>query len=234
MVVALRSQRGVGVTVIALERSDRAPFLLLGSDVVLPDDVEIGAHVVIHTGVQLSAGCHLDDGAVVGRLPRLGVRSGSPVAQPASTLIGAGSSIGCYTVVNAGARIGARAYIGDHSLVREGAVLGEDCSVGHACTIGRDCLLGDRVRMQGYVGLASGVIVEDDCFFGAGIVVSAGLPLNGRDSPGPPVLHRGASVGSGAQLLPGVEIGRGAVVGAGSVVTKDVPAGVTVRGNPAR
>ena len=86
----------------------------------------------------------------------------------------------------------------------------------------------------GYVGLASGVVVEDDCFFGASIIVNAGLPLNGNASPGPSVLRRGSSVGSGAQLLPGIEIGAGAVVGAGSVVTRDVPAGVTVRGTPAR
>ena len=143
--VSAPSWRGTEVT--ALLASNRAPYLLLAAGVVVPDDAEIGAHVVIHGGVQLGAGCHLDDGSVVGRVPRLGARSGSPAAQPALTFIGPGSSVGCHTVVNVGARIGARVYLGDHSLVREGAVLGDDCSVGHACTIGRDCVVGNRVRM---------------------------------------------------------------------------------------
>lgn len=143
--VSAPSWRGTEVT--ALLASNRAPYLLLAAGVVVPDDAEIGAHVVIHGGVQRGAGCHLDDGSVVGRVPRLGARSGSPAAQPALTFIGPGSSVGCHTVVNVGARIGARVYLGDHSLVREGAVLGDDCSVGHACTIGRDCVVGNRLRM---------------------------------------------------------------------------------------
>ena len=48
------------------------------------------------------------------------------------------------------------------------------------------------------------------------------------------VVRRGSRIGSGAQLLPGVEVGEGAVVGSGSVVTRDVPPGVTVAGVPAR
>jgi acetyltransferase-like isoleucine patch superfamily enzyme len=47
-------------------------------------------------------------------------------------------------------------------------------------------------------------------------------------------VEKGASVGAGATILPGVKIGANALVGAGAVVTKDVPAGATVIGNPAR
>lgn len=216
-----------------LETSDRAPYLLVAPGVVIPDDAEIGAHVVLHRGVVLGPGCRVDDGAVVGRLPRMSPGSGSPDATESVTLVGDRAVVGCHTVVNVGADLGARSWLGDHCLVREGARVGADASIGHACTIGRDCVVGDRVRMQGYVGLASGVVVEDDCFFGAQVIVNGGTTMGARPS-GPPVLRRGARIGSGSQLLPGIEVGEGAVVGAGSVVVHHVPAGVTVRGVPAR
>jgi acetyltransferase-like isoleucine patch superfamily enzyme len=50
----------------------------------------------------------------------------------------------------------------------------------------------------------------------------------------PTLVQRGASIGSGATILCGVTIGESAIVGAGAVVTKDVAAGTTVVGNPAR
>lgn len=216
-----------------LRPSDRAPYLLVADDVVVPADVEIGAHVVLHSGVELHTGCRIDDGAVLGRVPRMSSGSGSPASIVAATVVGEGATVGCHTVVNVGAVLGARSWVGDHCLVREGARLGDDSSIGHACTIGRDCVVGDRVRMQGYVGLASGVVVEDDCFFGAQVVVNAGVTMGSRTS-GPPVLRRGARIGSGAQVLPGTEVGADAVVGAGAVVVHDVPPGASVRGIPAR
>jgi acetyltransferase-like isoleucine patch superfamily enzyme len=50
----------------------------------------------------------------------------------------------------------------------------------------------------------------------------------------PTLVKRGASIGSGAVLLCGITVGEEALIGAGSVVTRDVPAGATVAGNPAR
>jgi acetyltransferase-like isoleucine patch superfamily enzyme len=47
-------------------------------------------------------------------------------------------------------------------------------------------------------------------------------------------VKRGASIGSGATILCGVTIGERAIIGAGSVVTKDVPPGAIVAGNPAK
>ena len=75
--------------------------------------------------------------------------------------------------------------------------------------------------------------MEDDCFFGAQVIVNGGLTMGSRPS-GPPVLRRGARFGSGCQVLPGTEVGEDAVVGAGSGVVRDVAAGTTVRGVPAR
>ncbi len=219
----------------ALMSSDRAPQLLVAPGVEIPDDAVIGANVVVHAGVLLGRGVVLEDAVLVGKVPVLGGGSKSPVALPSTTRIGDGAIIGGHTTLNAGATIGPRVYVGDHSLVREGAHLGADSSIGHACTIGRDAVVGERVRMQGYCGLATGVVVEDDCFVGPMVIVLAGITMgaSGKD-PSPAVLRRGSNIGSAAQILPGVEVGAGSVVGAGAVVTRDVRPGVTVVGVPAR
>jgi len=50
----------------------------------------------------------------------------------------------------------------------------------------------------------------------------------------PTLVRRGASIGSGAVILPGITIGENALVAAGAVVTADVPPRTLVAGNPAR
>jgi UDP-2-acetamido-3-amino-2,3-dideoxy-glucuronate N-acetyltransferase len=215
--------------------SDRAPQLLVAPGVVIPDDAVIGANVVLRAGVVLGRGVVVEDFALLGKLPALAAGSASPPAHHAPTLVGDGAIIGSHTVVNAGAVIGSGAYLGDHCGMREGARLGADASLGRGSAIGRDAVVGDRARTQAFCGLAARVVVEDDCFLGGAVLMMAGLTMSQRDvEPSPSALRRGARVGSGAQILTGVEVGQEAVVGAGSVVTRDVPPGVTVAGVPAR
>jgi acetyltransferase-like isoleucine patch superfamily enzyme len=222
-----------------MRQSDRAPNLWVADDVLVPDDVYLGVNVVLHSGVVLGPGCHVEDGAVLGKLTRPGSGSTSPAAPAEPTVLGAGTVVGTYAVVCAGATTGAEVFLGDHSLTREGAVLGARASIGHAGTVGRDARIGERVRTQGYAALAAGVVIEDDVFLGPLVSVLAGLTMREGEDPGsnvsaPAILRRGCHIGSGAQILPGVEIGEHAVVGANAVVVHDVPAGARVRGVPAR
>lgn len=219
-----------------LHLSDRAPNLWVAEGVVLPDDVHLGVNVVVHAGVSLGPGCHVEDGAVLGKLTRPGRGSTSPEVLPAPTLLGPGTVVGTHAVVCAGATTGEDVFVGDHALVREGAVLGLGASIGHAGTVGRDARIGARVRTQGYAALAAGIVIEDDAFLGPLVAVLAGLTMHAGEAVvgGPAVLRRGCHLGSGVHVLPGVEVGAEAVVGAGSVVTRDVPPGARVRGVPAR
>lgn len=219
-----------------LHRSDAAHNLLIAADVQLPRGTYVGANVILYPGVRLGLGCHLEDGAIVGKVPRIGVGSASPPAIAEPTVLGAGTVVGTYTVVRVGVTTGEDVFIGDHVLVREGARLGRKVSIGRASTVGRGAVIGDRVRTQGYCGIAAGVIIEDDCFIGADVMILAGITMRRGDptSPGPAVLRRGCQIGCGVQILSGVVIGEEAIVGAGALVSKDVPAGTTVRGVPAR
>ena len=220
-----------------LRPSTRAPNLWLAEDVDLPDDVYVGANVVLHGGVAVGHGSHLEDGVVLGKLTRTGLRSSSPAVSPAPTRLGERTVVGAYAVLCAGATTGADVYVGDHSLVREGAVLADGASIGHANTIGRDARLGARVRLQADCVLGALVVIEEDAFLGPYVSVLAGLTMRDDETgyvPRPPLLRRGCRIGSSAQILPGVVVGEDAVVGAGAVVVHDVPARGRVRGVPAR
>lgn len=127
--------------------------------------------------------------------------------------------------------IGNGTRIGSFSLIHQGATIGCSVTIGSHCNI-CDCTIGDRVSVQTACHITRGVVIEDDVFVGPG-VITLNDKLRG-DSMAYPRICKGAKVGGGSVILPGVTIGENAVVGAGSVVSRDVPPGATVIGNPAR
>ena len=111
------------------------------------------------------------------------------------------------------------------------------------------CDYGSNIRLGAGVFLNYGCVILDsvDVEIGEGTQIGPGVQILGADHPRDPVQRRallefgrpvriGANVwiGAGALLLPGVTVGDDAIIGAGAVVTRDVPDGVTVAGNPAR
>ncbi len=133
--------------------------------------------------------------------------------------------------------IGHNTRIWQFVVVLPGATIGEDCNVCSHCFIENDVVVGDRVTIKCGVQLWDGLRVEDDVFIGPNVTFTNDRnPRSGnRDFKVlQTVVESGASIGAGAVILPGLRIGAGAFVAAGSVVTKDVPSGMMVLGNPAR
>lgn len=212
--------------------------LVLGPGVELGQDVEIGANVVIHEGTRIGDGCVIQDNVVIGKQPRLGARSTSRREPLPPAEIGAGTAICSGAVVYAGAAIGRRCVVGDLATVRERAAIGDGVVIGRGVSIENDVAIGANTRIQTNAYITAYSELEDHVFI-APCVVTTNDNFMGRTEARlsqikGPVIRRGARVGGGAVLLPGVEIGEEAFIAAGALVTRDVPARKLVAGLPAR
>ena len=150
------------------------------------------------------------------------------------------------SVIERGAKFGARTQIWQPSNIY-GCTIGKDCKIGPFVEIQRGAISGDRGQIASHSFICEGVTLEDEVFIGHGVMFcntdwpratnEDGELRSRKDWEMLPVLvKRGASIGSGAVILPGVTIGERAMVGAGAVVTHDIPrynVAVAV-GNPAR
>lgn len=121
------------------------------------------------------------------------------------------------------------------SNIHPDVVIGEDCRIHSHCWIGEGVKIGDRVKIQAFTFIPTGVTIEDNVFIGPRVTFTNDkYPPSGGTGWLPTLVKRNASIGAGATILPGLTIGENAKVGAGSVVTKDVPDSTTVCGNPAK
>jgi acetyltransferase-like isoleucine patch superfamily enzyme len=123
--------------------------------------------------------------------------------------IGDETKIGTFVEIQKGARIGARCKISSHTFVCEGITIEDEVFVGHGVTF-----VNDR--------------------FPRATAASGALQTEADWACQQTLIKRGASIGSGSTLLGGITVGEKSIIGAGSVVTRDVPPGVIVAGNPAR
>lgn len=133
--------------------------------------------------------------------------------------------------IGSGTRIWAFAH------VAEGAVVGEDCNICDHTFLEAGSIIGDRVTLKCGVFLWKGVTLEDDVFVGPNVTFCNDMYPRSRAylSEHPQtIVRRGATIGAGAVLLPGIEIGAYAMIGAGAVVTRSIPAFGLAYGNPAR
>lgn len=215
----------------------------LGANVVLHDRVTIGAgtslgsNVVIHSGSTVGEGCVIEDGAVLGKRPKLARGSSAAGREVEDLLVGSSVTICCGAIVFAGARIGNEAILGDQSFVRERSTVGTRSVIGRGSVVDNDVCIGDRVKVQTSVYLTAFTIVEDDVFVGPGATTTNDDTM-ARHRPEMPLrgatLRRACRIGGGTVLTPGVEVGEEAFLGAGAVLTKDLPARAVAIGVPAR
>ncbi len=199
---------------------------------------EIHPTATVYPGVVLGDGVKILENAVVGKQPSLSPRSTTKREPLPPTEIGDGTIVSTGAIVFAGTKIGARVILGDQSCVRERVVVGDDVVIGRDSLVENDTTIGAMTKIQAMAYITAYSTLEEHVFI-APCVVTTNDNFMGRTEKRHelikgPTIRRGARVGGGAVLCPGIEIGEEAFVGAGAVVTKDVPPRKLVVGSPAR
>ena len=187
--------------------------------------------VVIYPNVEIGENAQLEPPCIIGKPPR-GRRPGE-----LPMVIGAGAIIRPFTTLYAGSTIGRSFQTGQGASIREDNLIGDDVIVGTHAVLEFRNRIGSHVRIHSNCFL-EWVTVEEWVFIGPNVVFTDDPhPMRCprfEDCIGGAVVRAYARIGANSTLLPGVVVGRNALVGAGSVVTRDVPDGAVVAGNPAR
>ena len=199
---------------------------------------EVAETAVVYPGTVIGDGCQILDYAVVGKQPTLGPRSTAKQEKLSPLKLGAGTIVSTGAIVFAGTTIGARSIIGDQACVRERCEVGDDVVIGRGALVENDTTVGTLAKIQADAYITAYSTLEGGVFIAPRVITTndnfMGRTERRHELMRGPTIRRGARVGGGAIICPGIEVGEEAFVGAGAVVTKDVPPRTVVVGTPAR
>jgi acetyltransferase-like isoleucine patch superfamily enzyme len=223
---------------VALHASERGLGLLLGDNVVVGRKVTFGANVVVHDETVIGDGCFIQDNAVLGKVPSLSPASTAKKGELPRLELGDGCVVSTGAIVYRGSVLGDGCIIGDLAGVRERCTLGERVVVGRASCVENDTTIGDFTKIQSNAYITAYMTIEDHVFI-APCVQTTNDNFMGRTEKRHALIRgatirRGARVGGGVVLCPGIEIGEEAFIAAGAVVTRDAPPRKVLMGVPAR
>lgn len=212
--------------------------LLLGDNVTIGRDVTFGANVIVYDDTVIGDGCFIQDNAVLGKVPSLSPTSTARRGELPPAVLGAGCVISTGAVVYRGTTLGSGCILGDYAGVRERCTLGQRVVVGRGSVVENDTVIGDFTKIQTNVYITAYMTIEDRCFI-APCVQTTNDNFMGRTEKRHKLIkgatiRRGARVGGGVVLCPGIEIGEEAFLAAGAVVTRDAPPRKVLMGVPAR
>lgn len=184
----------------------------------------IGRNVVLRN-VQLGS-CIIEDFCIIG--------GGKGFDR---TIIGSNAFIRSHTVIYYGNTIGKNFNTGNKTNIREYCNIGDKVSIGTLTVVEHHVEIGNNVRIHSQAFIPEYTILEDDCWIGPNVVFTNAKYPNSPSAKdnlsGVHVMSK-VVIGANCTILPGITLEESCIVGAGSVVTKDVPSGVVVAGNPAK
>lgn len=193
----------------------------------------------VHDNVVCAGDAVVGHGSMIGIFPKATAANRRVVDSdlPAGR-IGKRAVVGAFCAIYMDVRIGKDCRIGDHATIREGVRIGDRSVIGTNADIQYGCKIGSDVRVMNGAHITGGTIIGDGTFIGPGAMTANDMHVDLEDYQDrgqvAPIIGRKVFIGVGAILLPGVRIGDGAIIAAGALVTRDVEAGATVLGMPAR
>lgn len=196
-----------------------APNASIGDGTIIYDNVVIGENVVIAND------------CVIGE-PGGDYYANADYENP-QTFIGEGSLIRSHSIIYAGVKVGSGFSCGHRVTIRAGAVIGENCRIGTLSDLQGNLNLGDHVWLHSNVHIGQGSHIDSFVFIYPYVVLTNDPLPPSNDLVGCKI-RQFAQIGTGAVLMPGVELGRHCLVGGSAVVTRNVAEYSCVVGNPAK
>ena len=127
---------------------EAGPYCVIADDAQIGDGTRLGAHVVVHAGTVIGAGCEVQDGAVLGKPPKLARHSTAPRGGGDPLVIEDGAVVCCRRDRVRGRADRPGAIVGDQAFVRERARVGAGSVIGRGSAVDNDVVIGERVRVQ--------------------------------------------------------------------------------------
>ncbi len=200
------------------------------------DFSDVNSRALVARGVTLGFGCKIHPFAIVGFQPMRGPTFARPTEDQSQAILACGVAVGPFATIYAGSNIGENTMICPYVSIREGVRIGKRCVIGIGVSIGYDAVIGDDVQIMDHAHISGGTVIGDRCF------VAQHTCTANDDKPGgyvwkgitPIMIGNDCVIGAASVIRPGVKIGDGATVAMGAIVTRDVPAGALIKGEPSR
>ena len=152
------------------------------------------------------------------------------------TVIGENTVVYPGAVIYAGVEIGKNCLICSNTVIREGCLIGDNCLIANGVTLNYNVTIRDNVKIMDNSHITGGMFIGHNVFISCLVATSNDNSMGNhkKHAINPPMILQRARIGAGANILPGVVIGRNSIVAAGAVVTKYVKENTIVFGIPAR
>lgn len=212
-------------------------FCVIRDNVKIGNNVTIHPNVVIYQGVEINDDVEIFSGAVIGKKPKKMISLARTPQFKNIVIIGKGTSIGVHAVIYYDVQIGSHTLIGDGANIREQCVIGNSSLIGRYATINYNVKIGNKTKLMSYANISGNCEIGDNVFIGVGVITPNDNKIIDREynqNVKSANIENDVSIGSGAIILPNLNIGKGSLIGAGAVVTKNTKQYEQVMGVPAK